>query len=136
MYQISAGLEYKFASYSDFSQVCEKMKRENKTKKTRKLKSLLTHLLKKTLCNFLQIWCVVFLGRWALPQQCWCSLNKRSWNYKCVKIVTLLFLLWWPRRTLRCGGTLPLRIALQWHTLWLQKLHTVLICYYSITGTD
>ena len=46
--------------------------------------------------NLLQIWNVAFhytACRRALPQQMWCSSDKRSWIYKCAKITTLLFLL-------------------------------------------
>ena len=48
--------------------------------------------LRNALRDFLRIWCVVSLGRQAPPQQLWCSSDKRSWSYECVKIATLLFL--------------------------------------------
>jgi len=49
--------------------------------------------LGNALCDFLQIWWVVSLGRQAPPQQLWYSSDKRSWSYECMKIATLLFLL-------------------------------------------
>ena len=69
-----------------FFQVSEKMKK--------KLESMLTHISGgNALCYFLQIWCVVSLNRRAPPQQLWCSSDKRSWSFQCVKIMTLVFLL-------------------------------------------
>ena len=47
--------------------------------------------------NYLQIWCVVSLGRRAPPQQLWYSSDKRSWSYEYVKIATLLLLLIYSR---------------------------------------
>ena len=43
--------------------------------------------------NLLRIWSVAFRYGQALPQQIWCSSDKRSQIYKCVKMATLLFLL-------------------------------------------
>jgi len=85
VYQISAGLEYKFVSYSDFFKCAKKTK-----KKTHKFAH---SYLGNALRNFLWNWCVVSLGRRAPPQQLWYSSDKRSWSYECVKITTLLFLL-------------------------------------------
>ena len=77
-------------------QVCEKTKK--KEKKTKKKTRKFAHpYLRKTLRDFLQIWCVVSLGRWAPPQQLWFSLDKMSWSYECVKLATLLFLLIYSR---------------------------------------
>ena len=44
-------------------------------------------------CDLLQIWNVASHHRWALPQQIWCSSDKRSRIHECVKIATLLLLL-------------------------------------------
>ena len=57
-----------------FFQVCKKTK-----KKTWKFAH---SYLGNALCNFLQIWYVISLGRQAPPHELWCSLNKRSWSYE------------------------------------------------------
>ena len=41
--------------------------------------------LGNSLCDFLQIWYVVFLGRQAPPQQLSLPLDKRSQSYECMK---------------------------------------------------
>ena len=41
--------------------------------------------------NLLQIWNVAFCYRRTLPPQIWCSSDKRSQIYECMKIYTLLF---------------------------------------------
>jgi len=61
-----------------------------------------------------------------------------QYNSELIKSVHLSIFgsVWWPRRTLRCRGTLPLRNALWRHALRQHKLCTVLMCYYNTTGTD
>jgi len=71
--------------------------------------------LGNTLRDFLQIWCAVSLGRWAPIQQLWCSSDKRSWSYECVKIATLLFLLVYSRR---CVCPVFLGCTTHYHVSW------------------
>ena len=70
-------------SYSDFF----------KCAKRRRRKKFAHSYFRNALRDFLQIWCVVSLGRWAPPQQLWDQPGKRLQSYECVKIATLLFLL-------------------------------------------
>jgi len=66
-------------------------KEEKKEEKKLKLWSLVP---RKWLAQFTSnLKCSLLLYRWALPQQIWCSLDKRSWIYESVKIATFLFLL-------------------------------------------
>ena len=75
-------IEYEFPSYNDLFK-CAKRRRKN---------SKFAHsYLGNALRDFLQIRCVVSLGRRAPLQQLWYSSDKRSWSYECVKIATLLF---------------------------------------------
>ena len=67
--------------------MCEKTKKKEK-KKTQKF---VHSYLRNALCSFLQIWCVVYLGKGTPPQQHWNQSDKRSRSYECVKIVSLLF---------------------------------------------
>ena len=67
------------------------VQKEKKTKKNTEAFGLL--YLRNGWYDLLQIWNVACHYRRALPQQIWCSLDKRSRIYECVKITTLLFLL-------------------------------------------
>ena len=69
--------------------------KKNKNKKNNKEKNWNFGLLylRNGWCHLLQIWKVASHYRWALPQQIWCSSDKRSQIYECVRIATLFFLL-------------------------------------------
>ena len=84
--QISAWSKYAFPW---FLCLCEK-----KNKKTRNKNWNFAHLyLGNSWRNLLQFWNVASPYKRALPQQIWCSSDKRWRIYECVKIATLLFLL-------------------------------------------
>ena len=73
-----------------FLWLCEKKKRK-KSKEKYETCSLL--YLRNGWYDLLQIWNVASHHKRALIWQIWCSSDKRSRIYECVKIATLLFLL-------------------------------------------
>ena len=72
--------------------VCVCAKRSRKKNKEKNWNFGLLYL-RNGWSDLLQIWDVALHHRRALPQQIWCSSDKRSRIYECVKIATLLFLL-------------------------------------------
>ena len=83
-------------------QVFEKTNKQKKRRKNLKVCSLISWK-----CDFLQIWCVVSLGRQAPPQQLWCSLDKRTWSYECVK---------------NCDFVVPVNIVVCAHPVFLGRM--------------
>ena len=68
--------------------------RKEEGKKTNNKNWNFGHLyLRNNWRDLLKLWNVASCYRWALQPQIWCSSDTRSQIYKCVKIVTLLFLL-------------------------------------------
>ena len=65
--------------------------RKEKRKKTRNENRNFGHsYLGNGWCDLLQLWNVASCYRQAFPPQIWCSSDKRSRIYECVKIATLL----------------------------------------------
>ena len=73
--------------------LCEKKKKKRRTK----TETLVSH----SWHDVLQFWNPDSPYRQAVPQQIWCSSDKRSHIYECVKITTLLFLLIYTHSCLR-----------------------------------
>ena len=75
-----------------FSSVQKDKEEKNKKKMKKNARKFVLLYLGNTLHDFLQIWCVVLVGR-HLHSNFGVLLDKRTWSYECGKIATLLFLL-------------------------------------------
>ena len=76
---------------ADFA-ICAKRRRRKKKTKNKKWNFGLSYL-GNAWCDLLQFWNAASPYKWAVSQQIWWSLGKKSRIYGCVKIETLLFLL-------------------------------------------
>ena len=82
--------------------------------------------------DLLQIWNVASHHRRALPQQIWCSSDKRSWIYECMNIATLLFLLIYSPPFASAPGFLAARYTTMCLDLFLACSGFVFTCHKAI----